>query len=87
MYFCGTYRKIIIMANKTQMLLDLTVVDKLIVKLTNLKEFEHESLMRYDDVDLQTYLSIAIDYHETMMIIKDLRDQKMNHIVEQLKNN
>jgi len=59
MYFCGTYRKIIIMANKTQMLLDLTVVDKLIVKLTNLKEFEHESLMRYDDVDLQTYLSIA----------------------------
>ncbi len=75
------------MANKTQMLLDLTVVDKLIVKLTNLKEFEHESLMRYDDVDLQTYLSIAIDYHETMMIIKDLRDQKMNHIVEQLKNN
>ncbi len=75
------------MANKTQMLLDLTVVDKLIVKLTNLKEFEHESFMRYDDVDLQTYLSIAIDYHETMMIIKDLRDQKMNHIVEQLKNN
>jgi hypothetical protein len=76
------------MANtKNQMLLDLTVVDKLIVKLTNLKKFEHESLMSYDDIDLQTYLSIAIDYHETMMIIKDLRDQKMNHIVEQLKNN
>ncbi len=75
------------MANQNQMLLDLTVVDKILAKLENLKEFERESLTRYDDVDLQTYLSLAIDYHETMMMVKDLRDQKMNHIVEQLKNN
>jgi hypothetical protein len=74
------------MDTKNQMLVDLDVIDDLIIRLTNLKEFyELELIHSTRDLGMEDYLNYAQEYYITSNMLFDLHQNKSSHLLKECR--